>query len=148
MRDGKGREVDVALRHPDNVEFYVEVKDVDAGFLFWSALEVDKAKSAPDRYIMAIARPASGGGFETLWLPRPLDVLRDSVTSGRWVWNYEETVEDVEPWDIPQRDEREGRFSFVIDVQWDELAGRDETLDEDGLVDLLETFRLSVSGAT
>jgi len=120
-RDHLNRESDVVLSHPTFGKYHIEVKHVEKGEIFWSELEVSKAKDHKDKYWMVVVRPGyADDSKKIIWFWDPLEDLQNLPTRGRWFWRTEtdEPETAITGWDVPSPRKRGDatHFTFVINV--------------------------------
>jgi hypothetical protein len=128
VRDDENRESDILLTHTLFGEIHVEAKSARTWEIFWSELEVAKAKVNPGRYWLAILTPAenhegSDRSHGVFWLRNPLEQLLNRDRFCRWNWSPVDRPFSGEGWEIPQPGGKAlpNRFSFRIRVAEDFL---------------------------
>ena len=103
-RDSEGRESDIVLRHEKFGEFHIESKHMEAGPVYWSEKQVDKARDLGDHYFIVILEP-EGDDYQEYWLDNPLRVLLDFNRDGTWVWHQhrkDKVPLTTSGWEVPE----------------------------------------------
>ena len=131
-RDKEGKETDIVLRK-DNQEFHIEVKHTKNDEIFWSVLEVKKAKELKERnipYVIAVLTQLNGEteDYYIKWFWDPLEELKmcwsNNQVSGKWIWKKteqnigSEIFNNLKPWNIPEKPRIEPTyFWYHIDLK-------------------------------
>ncbi|MCR4291252.1 MAG: DUF3883 domain-containing protein, partial [Candidatus Kuenenia sp.] len=120
-RDEDNLESDIVLTHVQKGTYHIEVKHAEAGLLYWSIREVEKARRNPKRYWMVIIRPTEEAqtGYRSILIEDPLETLKHNERSGTWLWQgREDNVPVNDEWDPPQPKpvKEANNFSFRISI--------------------------------
>ena len=123
-RDKERKETDIILRK-DSCEFHIEVKHTLVNEIFWSELEVKKAKELRKRdvhYVIAVLtlQNDESEDYYIKWFWDPLEEMKpcwsNKQVSGKWIWNKNEqhvkseALKNLEPWDIPEKPQIEPTY--------------------------------------
>jgi hypothetical protein len=134
VKDEERRESDIVLTHPVKGEFHLEVKRRNGVEIFWSRLEVEKAKLHKDRYAIAILIPQNDGlvaPYRVHWISSPLNALDRCEKFCRWNWTHIDEPFNDSGWGLPSTNVLRGpdRFSFRIEVKDEILQPFDSSVD-------------------
>ena len=118
-QDEQGRESDIILTHQKYGKYHIEVKHLESGEIFWSELEVSKAKDYKERYWMVLVRPGYDQDKQNIiWFWNPLHDFKDLDIGGRWIWRTEKHAQDTKiiDWQPPKPRWKidATNFTFVI----------------------------------
>lgn len=120
-RDEDNLESDIVLTHDQKETYHIEVKHAEAGSLYWSIKEVEKARKNPKLYWMVIIRPSveDQTGYRSILIEDPLETLKHNERSGTWLWQgREDNVPINEGWVPPEPKpmKEANNFSFRISI--------------------------------
>lgn len=120
-RDEDNLESDIVLTHDQKGTYHIEVKHAEAGSLYWSIREVEKARKNPKRYWMVIIRPTEEDQtrYRSILIEDPLGTLKHNERSGIWLWQgRDDNVPINEGWEQPEPKpmKEANNFSFRISI--------------------------------
>ena len=85
-RDDENRESDIRIQAlGDGSDWHVEVKHLSGNLIYWSELEIGKAKDHAPRYFMVLLS-GENEPFEITWLWDPLESLGELPSHVEWIW--------------------------------------------------------------